>query len=344
MSELGPISSVSVIVPMRNEADHVDDFVRDLAAQDYTGALEVLVADGQSDDGSPERLRACADRAGLRLELVPNPKRIVSPGLNECIRRATGGLIVRLDCHSRYPADYLRRCVEAAEETGAWNVGGRVVAEGRTPAQKAVARAMSSPFGGIDWTRHGGSTGRVDVDTVTFGAFRPEAFRAVGLYDETFVRNQDDELNLRILKAGGRIVLDPTIHVSYLPRGSWRGVLRQYYAYGLWKPAVMLKHRRVLSARSLAPIGLVGSLAGLVGLAPFSRLARRLLGAEVALYAGAALVFARRVVRDGDEPVPVASVAAVFPAFHLGYGAGMAVGLARALGRIARGALAGRAR
>ncbi len=131
-------------------------------------------------------------------------------GLNACIRAASGELIVRMDCHSRYASDYVRRCVEAAEETGAWNVGGIYEPEGVTRTERAVACALSSPFGGVNWTKRSAGV-RSEVDTVYLGAFLPIAFERAGLYDETFVRNQDDELNLRIRRAGGRIVFDPAI-------------------------------------------------------------------------------------------------------------------------------------
>jgi glycosyltransferase involved in cell wall biosynthesis len=146
-----PIASISAIVPLRNERANVDGFVSDLAAQDFEGELEVLVADGASDDGGIERLRAAARDAGLRLRVMDNPAGWVSQGLNTCIREARGELIVRLDCHSRYPPDYLRRCAEVSGETGAWNVGGRLVPSGTTPIERAVACAMDSPFGGIGW-------------------------------------------------------------------------------------------------------------------------------------------------------------------------------------------------
>ncbi len=260
MREAARVKRVSVIAPMWNEAAHIDGFVADIAAQDFDGELELLVADGASSDGSAERLRGAAEREGIEVTVLDNPARWVSAGLNSCIRAATGGLIVRVDCHSRYPTDYVRRCVAAAEETGAENVGGIFIPIGRTGTERAVACAMNSPFGGIHWTRHGEGE-RVEVDTVPYGAFTPDAFERAGLFDETLVRNQDDEFNLRLRLAGGKIVLDPAIRIFYTPRGSFTRLFRQYYEYGLWKPAVMSKHGRIVSARSLVPIAFVGSLA-----------------------------------------------------------------------------------
>lgn len=321
-----PVRRISTITPMRDEAGAVEAFVADLAAQDFAGELQVLVADGGSVDGSVERLRAAAEATSLPLELLDNPAGWVSPGLNACIGRATGDLIVRLDCHSRYPPDYLRRCAELAERTGAWNVGGRVIPSGETDMERAVACAMDSPFGGIGWTRMSGSE-PVEIDTVTFGAFRPEAFRAAGLFDEELIRNQDDELNLRLRRAGGRIVLDPTLSVRYRPRGSLGGVWRQYFEYGFWKARVMVKHRRIATLRSMAPLAFVLAIAALVLVAPFAAWARLLLALALALYVGGSLLFALRGVQARGEPWTLAPrVMSVFPAFHFGYGFGMACG------------------
>ena len=329
-----PVRRISTITPMRDERASIDAFVADLAAQDFAGELQVLVADGGSIDGSVEQLRAAAAAAGLAIEILDNPAGWVSPALNACIGRATGDLIVRLDCHSRYPPDYLRRCAELAERTGAWNVGGSVLPRGTTTMERAVACAMDSPYGGIGWTRVGGSE-PIEVDTVTFGAFRPLAFERAGLFDEQLVRNQDDELNLRLRAAGGSIVLDPTLIVHYRPRGTLAGVWRQYRQYGLWKVAVMLKHRRVLTGRSMAPLGLVLSIGVLLLAAPFSGSARRLLGVELAAYLAGAVAFAVLGTRAKREPISLAPrVGVVFPAFHLAYGLGMAQGWLRACGRL----------
>jgi GT2 family glycosyltransferase len=317
---------------MRNEGANVDTFVGDLAAQDWRGELEVLVADGDSGDGSRERLAAAARDAGLALRLVDNPAGWVSQGLNACIREAGGDLIVRLDVHTRYPPDYLRRLAEVSERTGAWNVGGRIIPVGTTPMERAVASAMDSPFGGIGWTRGAEGDEPVEIDTVTFGAFRPEAFERAGLFDEALVRNQDDEFNLRLRKAGGRIVLDPGITIRYRPRGTLAGVWRQYFEYGLWKVPVALKHKQVQTLRGLAPLGFVLASVALLGASLRFRLARRLLAAKWALYASAGIVFAARSVRRREEPWSLLPrTAATFPAFHLGHGVGQLVGWLRAL-------------
>lgn len=334
---------VSVIVAMRDEAAHVATLVEDLAAQDFDGVLEVFVSDGASADGSREALADAAGRAGLDLTILDNPGRIVSTGLNRCIVRCSGELIVRLDCHSRYPADYVRRCCEAADETGAWNVGGVYEAVGVTATERAAACALGTAFGGVNWTRDARATARVDADTVYLGAFRPLAFERAGMYAEDLVRNQDDELNLRIRRAGGRITLDPAIRSRYRPRGSYRALARQYYEYGRWKPVVMARHRQVLSARSLAPVALLASLLALGAASSRSDGSRRLLGLELAGYTAAAIGFGLAGVRRRREPLLLLPRAvAVYPTVHLAYGLGMAVGSLRLRSR-GRAAVSGEA-
>lgn len=323
------IQRISVVMPMLNEASHIAQIVEDLRAQDFAGEVEVFVADGGSTDGSVDVLREAAARTGLDVTVLDNPRRKASSGLNVCIPHATGELVVRLDCHSHYPSDYLRRCAEAAEETGAWNVGGVVVPRGRTPTEQAVGCGMLSPFGGIAWTRN--ADRRHDADTVSFGAFRPEAFERVGLYDEEISITEVEDLNTRIRLGGGRIVYDPAIKPYYTPRGTFRSLYLQYFRYGYWKVPVMLKHRQTISGRSLVPFAFVVTLLLLGAASIWWWPARILLAAIVAVYAAAAIVFAVVAVRRGSAPWSLLPrVIAVFPIFHLAHGIGMGLGWLRA--------------
>src|SRR4051812_30217303 len=97
-----PVRRISLVIPMYNERDHVEALVADIAAQDWGGDLQILVADGRSTDGCVDLLHEAAGEAGLDVTVIDNPKRQQSAGLNLCIAEADGDLVVRLDCHTRY--------------------------------------------------------------------------------------------------------------------------------------------------------------------------------------------------------------------------------------------------
>jgi succinoglycan biosynthesis protein ExoA len=321
--------TVSIIVPMLNEEPWIEGLLENIAAQTFTGKLELLVADGGSTDRSVELLRLGAARHGLPLTLLENPERLIPHGLNACVRHARGELIVRMDCRARYPVDYLERCVAALDETGAWNVGGVPVSVGRTRMERAAACATDSPFGGIHWTRAAAAGGRVEVDTVYCGAFRREVFDRVGLFEESLPRNEDEDMNFRIRRAGGRILLDTEIEVRYTPKGSAAELFGRYHGYGRGKVDLMRKHRRPMTLRSLAPLGFAASLGVLACASVKSRRARQLARAELCLYSGCMLTFAvREIVRRRESLWLLPRVAAVFPLVHVGYGVGMLRGLA----------------
>jgi len=318
--------TVAIVVPMRNEEARVDGLVASVAAQDYRGSIQLIVADGASTDRSVERARAAAARQGVDLVVVENPAQRTASGLNRCIERADADLLVRMDCRARFAEDYVTWCVRTSEETGAENVGGPTLVEGRTTVERSVACAMSSPFGGIGWSRDSGVE-RHEHDTVYCGAFAPSVFDHIGGFDESLGSNEDDELNLRLRRAGGRVILDRRIRLWYTPRGRIREVFAQYYRYGLWKPPVMARHRDVLGLRSLVPAAFVATLAALGVASIFSSRALVALAALVAVYGTSAVVFTAVAVRKRREPARIGpAVVASFAAFHVGYGAGLVAG------------------
>src|SRR5664280_364496 len=150
MTELPPLSPepfVTVAIPCFSEILHIDKCVQDVMLQDYPeDRVEVIVADGGSGDGTRQRLDELS-RKFPRLRWIDNPGKLQSAGMNEVIRRARGDVIVRLDAHCEYAPDYVRQCVSALCNTGAWNVGGSQRAKAQTKFQKALCAALSSRLG-----------------------------------------------------------------------------------------------------------------------------------------------------------------------------------------------------
>ena len=328
---------VSLIVPCRNERHSIESALHSILDQEPPeGDFEVIVADGMSDDGTRAILERMAGE-NPRLRVIDNPGRIVSTGLNAAIGSARGRVLVRFDAHTWYATDYVRRCVEVLEETGADNVGGPWVARGETYTGRAIAAAFQSPFA-VGWARGHDPDYEGPVDSVYLGCWRREIFDRIGLFDEALVRNQDDEWNLRLTRAGGRIWQSPRIRSVYSVRESLGALFRQYLQYGYWKVRVIRKHRIPASPRHLVPGLFIASLLvlGVAGLfwLPAARIAAGLLALYVVALLAASL---RTASAAGWGLFPLLPL--VFACYHFGYGLGFLAGLVsrpRAEGRFSR--------
>lgn len=321
---------VSVLVPCRNEAQHIGACLESVVATAYPhDRLEVLVLDGRSDDGTREIVARYAEHHPT-IRLLDNPRRIVPTGLNLGIRAARGEVIVRMDAHVIYPPDYLPRLVAALRESGADNVGGVITTlpANDSPVARAIACALAHPFGvGNSYFRVGTTSPRW-VDTVAFGCYRRDVFTRIGMFDEELVRNQDDEFNFRLRRAGGRILLVPDVAARYHARATRAELARMFYQYGYYKPLVARKVGRIMTLRQLAPPLFVLALALTAAASPWLGPARTLLGLLAGVYAVAVVASAVRAASAHGWRCAW-SLATVFPVQHLGYGAGFLAGLVR---------------
>jgi cellulose synthase/poly-beta-1,6-N-acetylglucosamine synthase-like glycosyltransferase len=316
---------VTVVMPCRDEERYIEECVLSALAQDWPAdRLEVLVADGMSMDASREILARLAAEDS-RIQLVDNPARIQAAGLNECIRRARGEVIVRMDVHADYPRDFIRKCVEVLDRTGADNAGGAARPRARTFFQRCVATALASPLA-VGGSRYRNADAEGFVESVWPGAFRRDVFERVGLFDPAAITNEDAELNQRIVDAGGRVYLSRDIVVHYYPRSSVRALARQYFKYGQGRARTLLKHGRFLSWRPALPFLWLASETALVATTPWHPFAAWSLAAY-ALVTGAEAV---RVGRsEGVGAIPV--VWSIFPILHTSHGVGFATGLVKYL-------------
>ena len=318
-----PLPFVSVVVPCLDEEPFIAACLERLREQDYPrDRMEILVVDGGSRDGTRTILERVAAE-DPRVRVIDNPQRIQACGMNAGIRAAAGEVIVRMDAHCECAGDYVRRCVEALARSGADNAGGAQRARARSAFQRALCAALDSPLA-VGGARYRSAANEGFVDTVFLGAFPRRAFETVGLYDPRAVTNEDAELNERIRKAGGRVYLSRDIVVHYFPRGSYRGLARQYFRYGMGRARTVLKHRSVSRLRSVLPFGLVVGGTLFLAIPALRPLAAWAFGG----YALVALAEAARVGRSGGGAV-AARAATIFPVLHVSHGLGFAAGLVR---------------
>lgn len=230
------LPKLSIIIPCYNEADFIATVLKSILAQDYPlHLMEILLVDGGSTDGTALIIKTFAKKHP-QIFLLHNPKKFVPHAMNLGLEKAKGAIIIRLDAHADYPVDYVSTCVYWSQKTGADNVGGiwRTKARTNTTKAKAIVEVLSHPVGVGNASFRTGVLKPTEVDTVPFGCFPKSVFAKYGTYDERLHRNQDIELNKRIRRAGGKILLVPEISCTYFARSTYSSLYKNNFANGKW--------------------------------------------------------------------------------------------------------------
>lgn len=317
---------VSVIIPCRNEVNSIEECIQKIYGfQAPEGGFEVIVVDGMSDDGTADVLRQLKREKYPELIVLDNPGRTAPSAMNIGIRTARGEYIVRTDPRCIHPRNYLVDLLHLSEATKADNVGGVLVPEGKTYIQKSIAAAYASPIamGGALRDR-GEFTG--ETDAVYGGCFRRERLIEAGMYDESMVRNQDDELSFRLKKLGGKIVQSGRIRITYFPRNRYGQLFKQFFQYGYWKVAVFKRHPKQISWRHFAPAALVLGFIMLTVMALFGSYPRVLLYLCAGIYTAVLAAESFRLsLKKGIQLIPGIFMSILF--MHTGFGTGFLIAI-----------------
>ena len=243
---------VSVILPIRNEKRFISKTLQSIIEQKFKGELEIIISDGLSNDGTLDIIKQFQKKYRY-IKLVRNNAKIVPTGFNKALNFAKGDIIIRVDGHSTIEPDYINNSIKILNEKNASCVGGPTKHFSNTFIGKNISIAQCSYFGaGGASFRTGVSKGKY-VNTLAFGAYDRSEFLKVGAYDEELIRNQDEELNYRIVKNGGKIWIDPSIKSRYYVRDSILKLFSQYYYYGFYKVRVIQKIKSIFSFRHFVP-------------------------------------------------------------------------------------------
>lgn len=325
---------VSVVMPLYNEARYIDGCIASLLTQDFPKErMEWLFVDGGSTDDTVARLNAYTESHTALIRVCHNPHKTVPYAMNIGIAAATGKYIVRLDAHASYAPDYIRKCVAYLDEGIADNVGGLAETKSHRFVGSCIAKMLASPFGvGNAQFRTGGKSGY--VDTVPFGAFRRDVFTRFGGYDERLTRNQDNEMNYRIRKNGGKVYLADDIHLSYYCRDSVRGIAKMAFQNGCWNIITTKLCPGAMGLRHFVPFAFVTAIVLLSLLGFVHPLFWGLLAAGLMLYSVLALICACRLATSVKE---AGLLCGLFAVFHVTYGCGSLCGLIKLFSKDYRG-------
>ena len=321
---------ISIICPIYNEEAYIASFIDSVLQQDYPREdMEILLVDGMSTDGTRDIIKGYMSQYP-QIKLVDNPHKTVPYAMNEGIMQAKGDVVIRLDAHAEYPRNYFSELVSQLNILeGAENVGGVCITLPCDDTSKSIAIAvcLSNKFGmGNSYFRVGSNEVK-SVDTVPFGCFRRSLFDRIGMYDLELVRNQDDELNGRIIKHGGKIYLLPQLEIKYFARDKVKKVWNMFYQYGLYKPLVNKKLGSPATIRQFFPLLFVlGLYLGLVASLLFPPLFYAYF-AVLILYFGIGLGIGIQKARKWHRPAVAVFMLFIFFTMHYAYGWGYIRGI-----------------
>lgn len=334
---MSDLPMVSVIIPCRNERKYIAVCLDSILANGYPkDRLEVLVADGLSEDGTRDILQDYMKRYPF-IKMLDNPKKRTSNALNIAIARAKGEVIVRLDAHARYEDNYVRKCVEYLEKYSADNVGGirRTEPQENTFIGKALAFSVSSRFtAGTAHYRVGVSAPKW-VDTVFCGCYRKDVFKRVGLFNENLIRTEDREFNQRLRDLGGKILLAPDIQCTYYSRSKLLDFIRwtisgpEWIFYGS-----KVAGRRIFAFRNVVPLAFLGSLIVSFAAAWFVPVLWWVFGGIVSIYSVASIASAVPLATKERDLRYLLVGPMIFAMIHVLYGVASIYGILKAVANV----------
>lgn len=320
---------ISIIIPCRNEEKYIGKCLDSIIANDYPkDKLEVLVIDGMSEDKTKEILEKYSSQYFF-IKRLENQGKFTPFGLNIGVKESKGEIILRMDAHAIYEKDYISKCVRYLNEYSVDNIGGRIMTIPRenTILAQAIALCLSNQFGAGNSYFRIGSKEPILVDTVFGGCYKKEVFGKIGLFNEKLKRSQDLEFNLRLRRAGGKILLIPEIVSYYFSASNFKDFLKHNFLDGIWATYPLKLVKVPFRLRHYFPLFFVSSLIGLALLSILSPVFLPFLLSIFGLYLLINLYFSLGIaIREKDFKyffiIPI-----VFAARHFGYGLGSILGL-----------------
>lgn len=317
------VESVSIITPCRNEEKFIGRCLDSIIANVFPKErLEVLVIDGRSTDGTRGIVEGYAKENSF-IKLMDNPGRIQTLATNIGIRASKGNVIIRMDAHAEYPKEYISRLLYWLKTNKVDCVGGLWITKpgDNTSIAEAIALALSSSFGvGNAYYRIGIKESK-RVDTVPYGCYKKEVFDRVGLFNENLNRTDDIEFNLRLKRAGGKILLVHEIVSYYYARSTLMSLAKQNFGNGFWVLYSLRFVKLPFALRHLVPFFFVSSLLGSLVISFFYQPSIYLLALIFGLYFCLNLfVSCSLSLRNGIKYLPLLVV--TFLTLHVSYGVG----------------------
>lgn len=320
------LKTVSIVIPILNEEYYVEKLLKSILDQDYNmDIVEILFVDGNSTDNTVKLIEENLKDKNINYRILYNPEKITPKSVNLGIKNAKNDIIIRLDAHSEYPSNYITKCVYYLNKTKADNVGCLFYTKSEGTVGNAICEVLSSKFGvGNSKFRTNAQSGY--VDTVPYGTFRRSLFEKIGYFNEELIRSEDNEINYRIIKNGGKVYLFNDIGLIYHPRNTIKGLLKMAFDNGKWSTYTSYFIPGTMKLRHLIPFFFVISLiVGMIVSICKVKILTILFLLEIALYILLDLIFSFKNIKKGFVHCLLCFI--IYPLFHILYGIGSIFGI-----------------
>jgi GT2 family glycosyltransferase len=317
---------VSVLLATRNEEAFIERALSSLLQQ--RGAdFEILIIDGLSTDSTLQKITEIVG-SDPRVRLINNPAREIPFAWNLGLRAAAGKYICTFGAHCIYASNYVAVCLEQLLVNGAVGCGGRAIS---IPGKDSVQARLCSwilghPFGSS--TRSFRTQPEGWVDSPAYPIFLKSAVLDVGGFDESLLRNEDNDMSQKLRAAGGRLYCTWKTQSHYFGKERLPDLLRYAFRNGFWNAIGLGKSLHTMGLRHFVPFALVATLSLLLLASPWLEQARLVFLGLIGLHLSVGLLSALQIAVKEKTwsalllPIP-------FLCFHLTYGAGTGWGLTR---------------
>lgn len=329
--------TVSIVIPVLNEEFYIKKLLESILNQDYDfSKIEVIFVDGDSKDETVSIINNTLKDKDINYKIITNKEKITPKSVNMGIKIAKNDIVIRLDAHSEYPKNYISKCVYYLNTTGADNVGCSFDTQLEGIKGKAITSVLTSKFGvGNSSFRTNAKSGY--VDTVPYGTFRRSLFDKIGYFNEELIRSEDNEINYRIIKNGGKVYLFNDISLIYHPRNTIKKLLKMAYDNGKWSIYTGYFIPGSMKLRHFIPFLFVLSLIiGIIISLLNIEILKNLFIGELLLYAILDLFFSLKTIKKIGLISSLISVI-IYPLFHISYGIGSITGIGKVIKKIIHG-------
>lgn len=249
----------SIIVPVYNRPDEIDDLLASLAVQTDKGFETVIVEDG-STVTCRTQCEAYKEEASVKYFYKDNEGRSIAR--NYGMVRADGDYFIFVDSDCILPPDYIQRLRESLLSNPVDCFGGPDAAhDSFTDTQKAINYSMTSflTTGGI----RGGKVSMEKFTPRTFNmGYSRKVYEKVGGFREMF--SEDIDMSTRIRLAGFTITLFPDVKVYHKRRVDFKKFWRQVHVFGMSRITLQLLYPGSMKAVHWLPAIFVIGAAGMI--------------------------------------------------------------------------------